>query len=101
MRKPHLKLLCSGELVVLKTGINPWNQDSARTFVREQYGSLAAFSKRFNLPYGAVCVALRSINADEMAGSVAAVRQVLGLTSSPTKMAVIAAHALQRRKGAV
>lgn len=96
--KPRLKPLRDGSLSVIKKGINPWGEASARTYIQEQYGSLSAFASRYRFPYSAVCKALRSPVADEMAGSVAKVRQVLGLPSRPTKMAQIAARSAKRRQ---
>lgn len=87
MMKPRLKRARDGGLIVIKRGDNPWGEVSARTFINEHYGSLSAFAARYRFPYAAVCTALRSSRADEMAGSVAKVRQVLGLPSRPTKQA--------------
>ena len=96
--KPRLKRSSDGGLIVIKKGLNPWGEVSARTFINEQYGSLSAFAARYRFPYAAVCVALRSPCADEMAGSVAKVRQVLGLPSRPTKQALRIAQAQRDRR---
>lgn len=96
--KPRLKRARDGGLIVIKKGLNPWGEASARTFIREQYGSLSAFAARYRFPYAAVCVALRSPSADEMDGSVAKVRQVLGLPSQPTKQAQRITLALRNRR---
>lgn len=95
--KPRLKQSRDGTLHVVKKGLNPWGEASARRYITEQYGSLSAFASRYRLPYAAVCIALRSPNASEMAGNVAKVRQVLGLPSKPTKMALVAAAAIRQR----
>lgn len=96
--KPRLKTLRDGSLSVVKKGTNPWGETSARTYINEHYGSLSAFATRYRFPYAAVCIALRSPVADQMAGSVAKVRQVLGLPSRPTRMAQIAERSARQRR---
>lgn len=95
--KPRLKLTRNGGLLVVKKGLNPWGEVSAKTYIKEHYGSLSAFASRYRFTYSAVCIALRSPRAQEMAGDVAKVRQVLGLTSRPSKTAQIVAAAISRR----
>lgn len=94
--KPRLKPSRDGSLLVIRKGLNPWGEASAKTYIQEQYGSLSAFASRYRLPYSAVCIALRSARAQEMAGDVAKVRQVLGLPSRPSMMARIVATSIRR-----
>lgn len=86
--KPRLKRSSDGRLIVIKPGLNPWREHSAKRFLVEHYGSISAFSERFGFPYNAVCTALRSSTASRWAGNVATVRQVLGLPSTPSKHAI-------------
>lgn len=98
--KPRLKLTIDGHISVVIPGTNPWDENSARLFLIEHYGSVKAFTRRFGLSYSAACVALATPWASERAGKVAKVRQALGLACSPTKQALIAAAALQRKREA-
>lgn len=87
--KPRLKLTCDGHLVVLVTGLNPWGETSARKYIQEHYGSLQGFARHYHLSYNAVCTALRPIyRPARMAGQVAKVRTILGLTSHPSAQAL-------------
>lgn len=96
--KPRLKLTRDGHLIVLASGLNPWGETSARKYIQEHYGSLQGFARRYQLPYNAVCTALRPIYRPErMAGQVAKVRAVLGLTSQPTPQALRVAGKQERR----
>ena len=83
--KPRLKLSHDGGLVVIKRGQNPWGEVSARIYIDEHYGSMAAFAARYRLPYAAVRLALCSPNGNKLPGNVAKVRQVLGLPSRPIR----------------
>lgn len=97
--KPRLKPTMKGGLCIVQKGINPWGEASARQFVQEHYGSLAAFASRYGFSYGAVCTALRSSHfPTRMAGQVAAVRQVLGLPSQPSHRALLSAKAKQQQE---
>lgn len=99
--KPRLKYTVGGQLLVISPGLNPWAEDSARKFLVEHYGSIAAFASRFGFPYRAVCTALGdSYHATRMAGNVATVRQALGLPSYPTKQALAVACSQKLRKEA-
>lgn len=100
MKKPHLKLSTKGEVVVVTPGSLPWSEQNAKLFLIQHYGSVKAFSVRCGCSYSAAIVALASPFACRRAGKVAKVRQILGLSSSPTKQAVIAASALQRKREA-
>lgn len=96
--KPHLKLTSDGHLVVLASGLNPWGEISARKYIKEHYGSLHGFARRYQLSYNAVCTALRPIYRPErMTGQVAEVRAVLGLTSQPIAQSLRVAHKQERR----
>lgn len=96
--KPRLKLTSDGHLVVLVSGLNPWGEISARKYIQEHYGSLQRFARRYQLPYNAVCTALRPVSRPErMAGQVAKVRAVLGLTSRPTAHSLRVADKQERR----
>ena len=97
--KPRLKLSGDGGLVVIKRGQNPWGEVSARTYIDEHYGSMAAFAARYRLPYAAVRLALCSPNANRLPGNVAKVRQVLGLASRPSGRLRFAAALTARRRG--
>lgn len=99
--KPRLKRMSDGRLLVVAPGLNPWGETSARTFLLEHYGSIAAFAKRFALPYDAVCTALRGWPAPQMAGQVALVRQILGLPSNPSSTAIAAARSKARQRGEI
>lgn len=96
--KPRLKLTRDGHLVVLACGLNPWGENSARKYIQEHYGSLQRFARRYQLSYNAVCTALRPIARPErMAGQVAEVRAVLGLTSRPTAQSLRVSRKQERR----
>lgn len=98
--KPRLKYAMNGRLSVVAPGRNPWGEENARKFVIEHYGSLAAFAKRYRLPYNSVVAALKvDQGSEKMAGKVAHVRQVLGLPSRPTFRATVAAQAKARQRG--
>lgn len=97
--KPRLKLTSDGHLVVLVSGQNPWGETSARRYIQEHYGSLQGFARRYQLSYNAVCTALRPIYQPErMAGKVAEVRALLGLTSQPTAQALRVARKQEHLK---
>ena len=98
--KPHLKLSTTGALMVVTPGLLPWSEESAKLFLIQHYGSVKAFSARFGCSYRAAVVALASPSAWKRAGKIAQVRQILGLPCRPTKQAVIAATALQRKREA-
>ena len=96
--KPRLKLLTTGELLVVAPGVIPWSERNAKQFLIQHYGSVKAFSERFSCSYSAAIVALASPWAAQRAGKVAKVRQLLGLPSCPTKKALISAAALERKR---
>jgi len=95
--KPRLKLSHDGGLVVIKRGQNPWGEVSARIYIDEHYGSMAAFAARYRLPYAAVRLALCSPNGNKLPGNVAKVRQVLGLPSRPMRYRATAAFVTHLR----
>lgn len=95
--KPRLKPNQDGSLFVVRHGRNPWGEVSARKFIQEHYGSLAAFASRYRFSYGAVCIALRAVSRPmKRAGQVATIRLVLGLPSQPSPRALISARSKRR-----
>lgn len=96
--KPHLKLDISGRLTVVRPGALNWTGTDARMRITDQYGTLKDFAARFGLPYWAVVNATTGSDGRE-SGHVAHVRQVLGLPSTPTFRAKVAAQAKARQRG--
>lgn len=99
--KPRYKLSC-GTLTLLCEGRSVLDESQIYERIQHAYGSLAAFSRKYDLDYSTLTQALRR-HSKKAAGKVSAMRRFLGLSSMPTLIGqkIVEAHARRRAAGLV